>query len=153
MIELKRFSLPKNLSRTDLALVFLALLLVISVYAQIEWPSIFHPVYDLYATELDEKPQKYFVLDNPDPYVLEAVLNPGRYVSINSPDDTQIDEKEHTHGTNNVEFNNSYYEVTLLYGDIFPPPGSYLLILASLVFSATSILVICLFKIAQHLKK
>ena len=153
MIELKRFSLPKNLSRTDLALVFLALLLVISVYAQIEWPSIFHPVYDLYATKLDEKPQKYFVLDNPDPYVLEAVLNPGRYVSINSPDDTLIDENEHTYGTNNVEFNNSYYEVNLLHGDRFPPPGSYLLILASLVFSATSILIICLFKIAQHLKK
>ena len=122
MIELKRFSLPKNLSRTDFALVFLALLLVISVYAQIEWPSIFHPVYDLYATKLDEKPQKYFVLDNPDPYVLEAVLNPGRYVSINSPDDTLIDENEHTYGTNNVEFNNSYYEVNLLHGDRFPPP-------------------------------
>lgn len=150
---MKRFSLLKNLSRTDLALVFLALLLVISVYAQIEWPSIFHPVYDLYATKLDEKPQKYFVLVNPDSYVLEAILNPGSYVSINSPEDTQIDDLEATYGTNNVEFNNSYYEVDLIAGDKFPPAGLPLIIMASIVFSATSILIICLLKIAQHLKK
>jgi len=123
------------------------------VFALFEMQSIYHPEYALYATKLDEKPLKYFVLDNPDSYVLEAMLNPRRYVSINSPEDTQIDDMEANYGTNNVEFNNSYYEVDFTVGDKFPPAGLPLIIMASLVFSAISVLIICLFKIAQHLKK
>jgi len=150
---MKRFSLPRKLSRTNLALVFLALTLVISVYALNEMQSVYHPEYALYATKLDEKPQKYFSLDNPDSYVLEAILNPRKYVPIGSPEDTQIDDMEATYGTNNVEFDSNYYEVNLIVGDKFPPAGLPLIIMVSLVFSATSILIICLFKIAQYLKK
>ncbi len=123
------------------------------MFALIEIQSIFHPEYDLYATKLDEKPQKYFILADPDSYVLEAILNPGKYVPINSPEDTQIDDMEMIYGTNNVEFNSNYYEVGLIVGDAFPPAGLPLIIWASLIFSATSILTICLIEMTRHLKK
>jgi len=65
-------------------------------------------------------PEKYFSLDNPDFYLLEAISNPEKLVFVNL-DDTQIDEMIQTNGINNIEYKNNYYEIQLLSVD----PGSF----------------------------
>jgi len=60
--------------------------------------SIYHPTYSIDATKLNDKPSNYFVLDNPDRYVLEAISNQHSNV-FDSLDFTQIDELTDDYGT------------------------------------------------------
>src|SRR4030067_1128000 len=76
--------------------------------------------YALEAYRLTDKPDKYFLLENPDSYVLESISNPQTLVFVN-PDNTQIDGMIQTYGTNNIEYNGNYYEIQTLYAD--PPPS------------------------------
>jgi len=73
----------------------------------------------LWAEELSTEPEKYIVLTDPDPYLLEALSDPGspgnprRSVFVGSWDNTIIDELIETHETNNVEYSKAYYTVTM----------------------------------------
>jgi hypothetical protein len=73
--------------------------------------------------ELSEKPEVYFVLENPDSYVLEAISNLKQPVYLNFFNKTQIDEMIEANGTNNIEYNNHYYSVGLLFADPGPAMG------------------------------
>ena len=139
----------RKLSRTNLALVFFFAILLLSIYAQIDMQSRYHPSYAIYADKLDEKPANYFTLANPDRYVLQAIYNQN-FIEISSPKDTEIDDLAATYKTNNVEYNNSYYYVALVYGDNFPPAGLPLAVLAGSVISTASILIIGLSKITKY---
>jgi hypothetical protein len=77
---------------------------------------------DVYAEKLVDKPQYYVSLNNPDPYLLEALREPGKYVSFPSFDETQIDEQIGTNSTSYVEFEGSYYtkSTKVLYSSIIP---------------------------------
>lgn len=77
----------RNLSKTNLVLGFFLVILLLSIYAQIDMQSRYHPSYVIYANKLDEKPTNYFTLSNPDRYVLEAIHNRS-FVEISSPKDT-----------------------------------------------------------------
>ena len=70
--------------------------------------------------ELSEKPEAYFVLENPDSYVLEAISNLGKPVYLNFFNKTQIDEMIEANGTSNIEYNGRYYGVGLLFSDPGP---------------------------------
>lgn len=70
--------------------------------------------------ELSEKPEAYFVLENPDSYVLEAISNLEKPVYLNFFNKTQIDEMIEAKGTSNIEYNGCYYSVGLLFSDPGP---------------------------------
>jgi hypothetical protein len=106
-------------------------------------PSVYHPSYAVYATKLSDKPGSYFVLNNPDRYVLESISNQHSSV-FNSLDDTQIDELTEYYGTNNIDYNGTYYQIAMLYGDKFPPFMLVPALLAGIVISILAIVIICL---------
>jgi len=143
--------MSKKLSKTNLALIFFSLVLVLSTVGIVEMQSIYHSSYVIYASKLNEKPTNYFVLDNPDSYVLEA-MSSQNYVHIGSPQDTQLDELIMTHETSNLEYNGTYYSVGYLF-DTNPVP-TILTVEASLgiVFSALSIAVVTSLKTINHLR-
>jgi hypothetical protein len=65
------------------------------------------------AHSLNGTPEKYFKLDNPDSYVLKAISTPQKLVFVNL-DNTQIEEMIQIHDTNNIEYNENYYEINVL---------------------------------------
>jgi hypothetical protein len=78
----------------------------------------------VYAEKLSVKPQSYLPLNNPDPHLLEAISEPGKFVVFRSTDDTRIIEEQI--GKNNigyVEFEGNYYIINLSGGYVdFPAP-------------------------------
>ncbi len=87
----------------------------------------FGPV--LWAETLSTKPETYMVLTDPDPYVVEALSNPGSLVFVGYWDNTNIDEliEIHRYRTNNVEYSQVYYTITM--GSLDPVYGSFFWIL------------------------
>ncbi len=79
----------------------------------------------LVAHKLDNAPEDFFVLDNPDPYVLKALTNLGSPVNVNSHQNTSIRQMVDAYNTRNLQFNGSYYGLSFLYADPAPPPYSF----------------------------
>ena len=63
------------------------------------------------AEKLTEKPDVYIPLTEPDPYVLQAVSNPGEEVVVGARGNSEFNEMVDTYGTNNVEINGNYYQI------------------------------------------
>jgi hypothetical protein len=83
----------------------------------------------LWAEKLSTKPETYMVLTDPDPYVVEALSNPGSDVFVGSWDNPNIDEliETHRYRTNNVEYSQTYYTITM--GSLDPVYGTFFWIL------------------------
>ena len=107
------------------------------------------PSYAIDADKLTVKPEKYFMLLNPDQYVLK-VINGEPYVFVHY-DDTQIDELLRQYGTSNIEYNGSYYKIGIAFVDAFPPP-TLPYILAGLVISILAIIILSIFQVVKHFK-
>lgn len=88
------------------------------------------------AHKLPEKPDKYFVLAEPDSYVEQAIFNPDEEVYVGSWEKTEFDEMVEDYETPNVEFNGKYYEVNCMSKD---PPALTLRGVASLSFSLLAV--------------
>jgi hypothetical protein len=73
----------------------------------------------LKAEELTEKPDKFVTLTEPDPFVLEAISNPGKTVIVGSWEDSEFDEIVSMYETNNVKIDSKYYRITIYSVDIF----------------------------------
>ena len=144
--------MSRKLSRTNAALVFFTLTIVFSTVGMIEMQSIYRPSYVIYASKLSEKPSYYFVLENPDGYVLEAMSNQN-YVYIGSPQDTQLDELISAHETSNLEYNGTYYSVGCLFEDKPAPAILTVEVLLGMVVSASSIAVIASLKTINYMRK
>jgi len=74
------------------------------------------------ADELTEKPQSYYILDNPDSYVLEAIHN--RHAFVGQANNSQIFQIMQTYSNGrsvNIEYNNRYYGIGKGYADAAPP--------------------------------
>ena len=63
--------------------------------------------------QLSEKPEGFFTLANPESGLLQALLRTTYWVEVNWTEHDQIGEMITAHGTHNVEFNSSCYEVFL----------------------------------------
>jgi hypothetical protein len=63
--------------------------------------------------KLQDKPEQYFVLDNPDQYVMKALSYPNSVVFVDL-EETQIDDIIQSRGTNNFVFEGSYYRIQFL---------------------------------------
>ena len=144
--------MKEKLSKTTLALIFFTLTLILSIVGMFTMVSIYHPTYAIYATKLGDKPSNYFVLNNPDKHVLEAISNQHSSV-FNSLDETQIDEVTGDYGVNVIEYNGAYYETAILFGDNFPPFMLPQVLVVGIGVSATAIAVVGVFKIAKYTKK
>ena len=146
--------MDKKLTRTKIGVIALVLVAVSSAIVLIYIPARYHPTYAIQAERLTEKPDTYFYLDNPDVYISQAISNPQELVTLNSFDDTQIDELVEEHNTSNIQVNDSYYQIGFVYGDNFPSMTEYYLYWISLValpLSIVAIIVLILFKVIRQI--
>jgi hypothetical protein len=147
--------MTRKLSKANMALIFFLAILLLSVYYQIQYQtqmrSDTEPSYAIQADKLTEKPANYFVLSNPDQNVLKVINGEERYVIVHY-DDTQIDELTRQYGTNNIEYNGSYYTIGIAFVDAFPPP-TLPHILAGFVISILAIIILSIFQVVKHYKQ
>ena len=78
------------------------------------------------ATRLDEKPDNFFVIEDPDSYFLQAISNEGEPVFLGVFGNTKIDELITLHNTGNVVYLDEFYFIGRLSVDAFGF-GPYLL--------------------------
>jgi hypothetical protein len=78
------------------------------------------------VTKLEEKPDAYFVIEDPDSYFLKAVANEGEPVFLGLFGETNIDELITVHNSNNVSYLGDFYVVYIFSIDAFSF-GPYLL--------------------------
>ena len=154
-LELKKIDIVKErrkLSKANIALIFFTAILLLSVYAQIAYQadmqSKYVPQYYVHSQSLTVKPEKYFVLSNPDQYVLRAIN--GEQSVFAPQKDTQIYDLERQYDTSNIEYNGSYYAIWIAFVDAFPLPNFYLL--AGFAISVLGIVVILIFQVAKRFK-
>lgn len=143
---------PFKPSKINIALIFFVTILLLSVFAQLSFlssiPSKYYPEYYLSAENLTVEPEEYFILSNPDQYVLKAIN--GENVIVRQTD-TEICNLERQYGTSNVEYSGSYYAIQIAFVDSVPPlilPY----ILAGFVISIIGIVAIAIFQVVKHIK-
>jgi hypothetical protein len=142
-------------SKSNIALIFFTVILLLSVCAQIQYQtqmwSDTEPSYAIDADKLTKKPANYFVLSNPDQSVLKVIEGKESYVYVHY-DDTQIDELTRQYGTNNIEYNGSHYTIGIAFVDAFPPT-TLPYILAGFVISILAIIILSIFRVVKHFKQ
>jgi hypothetical protein len=147
--------MARKLSKANIALIFFSAILLLLVYAQIQYQtqmwSDTEPSYAIHADKLTEKPANYFALSNPDQYVLKVIDDEENYVIVHY-DETQIDELTRQYGTNNVEYNGSYYTIGIAFVDSFPPT-TLPYILAGFVISVSAIIILSIFQVVKRYKQ
>ena len=78
------------------------------------------------AFRLEETPETYFAIEDPDSYFLKAIANEGEPVFLGLFGDTNIDELITLHNTGNVSYLDDFFVVSMLSVDAFSF-GPYLL--------------------------
>jgi hypothetical protein len=144
--------MARKLSITNLALVLFITMLCLCIYTQFNMQSKYQPSYAINAEKLDQKPTSYFPLANPDNHVRDAI-NSGGYVDFRSLDETPIDELTQHHGTNNIEYNGTFYQVGIVAKERFPPSALSPILLAGIVISISALVSIGLFKASKFHRK
>ena len=134
------------MKKTSAALSFFVVMLVLSILGSVVtimvnfWNQ--ETVW-LIATELEQKPDSYFLLENPDKYVLQAINSPEKTVRIvRFLDHTGIFELMSLHNTTNVEYNGSYYQFIVQLVDYYMLPVEPFLI-GVFVSSAAIVIIEC----------
>ena len=113
-------------SSLKILMVFLAVLTVVVPMATVvlysQWVLTTYISTVLVATELTEKPNKYFVLINPDPYTLEAIQNPGMHINVTFVEEDKITflDQAEDHDIFDVEFEGKYYHIDVIVDLIVP---------------------------------
>ena len=133
---------------TKTAIIALVTIIGLSAFVLIYVPACYYPTYLIQAERLSQQPDTYFVLENPDAIVSQAISNPEEYVMY-SLEDTQIDELIDEHNTSNIKVNDSYYWIGIVAGDNFPSlfeSHLYLISLVTLPFSIIALIAMVLFK-------
>ena len=134
---------------TKTAIIVLITIIGLSVFVLIYIPARYHPTYLIQAERLSQQPDTYFHLENPDAVVSQAISNPEEFVTIYFLEDTQIDELIDEHNTNNVQVNDSFYQIGIVFGDNFPSLFEsylYLISLVTLPVSIVALIAMVLFK-------
>jgi hypothetical protein len=120
--ELKRSRTFWVFSATGVLLLALTVIVAVLSTQWVTYPEGGEFV-EIHAEKLIDKPKSYISLSNPDPYLLEAMREPGKYVDLRPSDETQIDEQIGTNSTSYVEFEGNYYKIhqSLVFVD-YPAP-------------------------------
>ena len=136
-------------ANTKTGIIVLIAIICLSAFVLVYVPARYHPTNLIQAERLSQQPDTYFILENPDAIVSQAISNPEEYVTINSLEDTQIDELINEHNTSNIKVNDSYYWIGIVLGDHFPSlfeSHLYLISLVTLPLSIIALIVVVLFK-------
>ena len=139
--------MTRKISKTKLAFVLFIITLVSTLSAVFYMQSYYHSSYIIYASKLSEKPAHYFVLENPDVYVLEA-MSSQNFVTIGSPEDTLLDDLLTAKGTSYLEYNGNYYGAG--YGFETKTSPVYLFLI---IFGITAVPALSIAGVAFTLKK
>ena len=144
--------MSRKLSTTDGLLIAFTLIFTISAIGSAILFYYFSGGYSITALKLNDRPDSYFSLNNPDDYILEAITN-GRSSLFNSLDLTQFDELYDEllgqGGFINIEYQSNYYRIGAVVADSFL--FAYPLILAGV--SLIGLVIVGSLKIAQHDKR
>jgi len=113
------------------------------------------PSLDMVADKLENKPEEFFVVTDADPILLQAISHLGEPIRFSSMDETRIDDLTDKHGTNDMEYQNSYYRVRIAVGDRVTLLGSILMwiSLIGLVISTILLISLAIFKGLGHVRK
>ncbi len=104
---------------------------------------------------LSEKPEKFVVLQNPDPYLARAIADPEGHVTVKLGD-TSIHELILNHNTNNFQYKGQYYQLYVMAIDAFPPVWlmmSYAISWVTLPASAVALMLIVMVKLMKKQKQ
>ena len=71
------------------------------------------------ASGLDQEPETYFVIDEPDSFFLKAIANVDEPVFLGLFGETKIDELISLHNTSNISYLDEFYVVSRLSVDNF----------------------------------
>jgi len=108
----------------------------------------------LVTEKLASKPEEYFVLTDADPALLQAISHPGETVPLHLLDETEIDDLMEQHGTNNIEYQNNYYSIGILFVE---PSGIYRdvfwMSLVGFVVSAAFLVSLAIFEGLRYVRK
>ncbi len=137
----------RKVSKTKLAFVLFVITLVSTLSAVFYMQSYYHSSYVIYASKLSEKPTHYFVLENPDAYLLEA-MSSQNFVTIGSPEDTQIDDLLTALATSYFEYNGDYYGAGFGFETKASPVYMF-----SIVFAITAVPTLSAVAVISSLKK
>jgi len=143
--------MPRKLSTTDWLLIVFTLMLTISAFGLTITVYYFSGGYLISAHKLNDKPENYFVLNNPDDYILQAITN-GHSSVFKSLDPTKFDELHDEHGQRgfiNIEYHSNYYKVGLVAVDSFLS-GYPLLLLGVSLFG---LVIVGSLKVSQYFKR
>jgi|WetSurMetagenome_2_1015567.scaffolds.fasta_scaffold99720_2 hypothetical protein len=135
---------PVFLTFTIILAIFTIIGIVVAIYSEQSGNGLC-----IFANNLADKPEKYFSLTNPDSYVLRAISNPGKLITIGSFDNTRIDELEQTYSTNNIKYNDNYYEIQSVYVDRY----SYGYLLSATIGWFLLGIAAAIFAITRHLRR
>jgi hypothetical protein len=83
------------------------------------------------ADKLSNTPEKYFVVTDADPVLVQAISHLGKPISFDSLDETEIGDLAYQYGTSNIEYQNNYYSVGVLVSE--PSPIHILTFWASII--------------------
>ena len=99
------------------AIIFagLAIIMVLCAATLISVTSIELTFNELVAEKLSNKPEEYFVVTDAEPVLLQAISHLGEPVSLHLLDETEIDDLINQYGTSNLEYQNNYYWVGILF--------------------------------------
>ena len=117
----------------------------------VELQSTYSSSYKIYMQKLDVKPENYFVLQNPDAYVLKAISTQN-YVNVGSPNNTQLYDLLIAHPGDYVEYNGTFYSAGYSFKTDSPPANSLLIIIAEMAICASAIGVIASLKTVAYMK-
>lgn len=117
----------------------------------VELQSIYSSSYIIYVHKLSVEPLHYFVLENPDAYVLKAISTQN-YVNVGSPNNTQLYDLIQAHPGESIEYNGTYYSAGCLFKTDSPTLTSFSVILAEIVISVSGMVTIASLKTINYVR-
>ncbi|MCX8153260.1 MAG: hypothetical protein N3E52_02375 [Candidatus Bathyarchaeota archaeon] len=97
--------------------ILLVTMINFSAFVLVYVPARYHPIYFIAAERLSQPLKAYFILENPDTVVSQAISHGN--VTLYSLEDTQIDKLINAHNTGSIKVKNSYYSVKIAVADKF----------------------------------
>ena len=159
---LERNSFFLKLSKSKLAFILIVIVFISSIIVNNYFHSVSAPFIYIEATKLDEEPEKYFSLINPESYGIQTIFDESTNVKINFKVFSDIMLSNQVYGTTTeendyyimiVEYDNNYYKLKFVPANIYPPITLSLISIITSIISITTIslmFIIFIYKITAY---
>ena len=132
-----------KLKKLNKVIIIVAILMVLSAASAFLIPLLeTHPTINIRAEKLTSQPENYFVAENADPILVQAISNLGKSVPLYSLNDTEIDNLINQHNTSNIEYDNNFYSLSFINVDYVASYQLSLLLLVSIAVFFTCVILI-----------